>query len=423
MSVVGRVWAAALATSLLACIHDVYRSEPIGPPGSRRPETLRVLVFGDFGYQSIPQRLTAGAMRRATRARPFDLALELGDNLYYCGPDPTRPGAETCRFEDDGATVAPGAKPPDDPLFRVNEAPLAGLRGRDGEALPIYLALGNHDVGLGGGRCARPVLGEVETMRRRACLSVARRTPTWTMPARHYVIDRGPVRFVVLDTNVTVRDYGGFTLQDEIAFVREATATCGAERHCFLVGHHPPAVLLGGARRKPPPYAGAHRAARLRRWGQGPRVLRGPRPRAPARLAGRPRRVHLGQHRDGRLQGLHDSLARARAGPLRELGVGVRGARGGRARLPDRVRRHERRGPPLLRGRHHGAVPVGLVRLTSMGAEARHGAGSGSRANARPSASTRPDVAIEVVRPAPLPGARGTRAARRRGRGRARRGG
>jgi hypothetical protein len=256
MSVVGRVWAAALATSLLACIHDVYRSEPIGPPGSRRPETLRVLVFGDFGYQSIPQRLTAGAMRRATRARPFDLALELGDNLYYCGPDPTRPGAETCRFEDDGATVAPGAKPPDDPLFRVNEAPLAGLRGRDGGALPIYLALGNHDVGLGGGRCARPVLGEVETMRRRACLSVARRTPTWTMPARHYVIDRGPVRFVVLDTNVTVRDYGGFTLQDEIAFVREATATCGAERHCVLVGHHPPAVLLGGARRKPPPYAG-----------------------------------------------------------------------------------------------------------------------------------------------------------------------
>ena len=181
MSVVGRVWAAALATSLLACIHDVYRSEPIGPPGSRRPETLRVLVFGDFGYQSIPQRLTAGAMRRATRARPFDLALELGDNLYYCGPDPTRPGAETCRFEDDGATVAPGAKPPDDPLFRVNEAPLAGLRGRDGEALPIYLALGNHDVGRGGaarGRCSA---------RSRRC-DVAR---AWRSPAARR---RGPCR-------------------------------------------------------------------------------------------------------------------------------------------------------------------------------------------------------------------------------------
>ena len=59
----------------------------------------------------------------------------------------------------------------------------------------------------------------------------------------------------MLDTNVTDRDYGGFTLEDEIAFVREATATCGAERLCFLVGHHPPATLLGGAPRKAPPYA------------------------------------------------------------------------------------------------------------------------------------------------------------------------
>ena len=389
MSVVGRVWAAALATSLLACIHDVYRSEPIGPPGSRRPETLRVLVFGDFGYQSIPQRLTAGAMRRATRARPFDLALELGDNLYYCGPDPTRPGAETCRFEDDGATVAPGAKPPDDPLFRVNEAPLAGLRGRDGEALPIYLALGNHDVGLAGGRCARPVLGEVETMRRRACLAVARRTPTWTMPARHYVIDRGPVRFVVLDTNVTVRDYGGFTLQDEIAFVREATATCGAERHCFLVGHHPPAVLLG------------ERAASPRRTRRASSSSSPPLGAGPARSSGATstlQHVSLdgldvfisGSTAMGAFRGFTTRWPARAQVRFASSAWGVRGARGGRARLPDRVRRHERRGPPLLRGRHHGAVPVGLVRLTSMGAEARHGAGSGSRANARPSASTRP---------------------------------
>jgi hypothetical protein len=254
-------WAALAASALLACVHDVYRAEPIASPGSKRPEALRVLVFGDFGFQSIPQRLTAGAMRRATRERPFDLALEAGDNIYHCGPEPTRAGAETCRFEDDGVTVAPGAKPPDDPLFRVNEAPLAGLRGRDGTPLPIFLALGNHDVGLGGGRCARAALGEVEAMRRRACLSVARRTPAWNMPARHYVLDRGPVRFVVLDTNVAVRDYGGFTLAEEIAFVREATAGCGAERLCFLVGHHPPAAAHGYGRRRPLPYAA--RMARL----------------------------------------------------------------------------------------------------------------------------------------------------------------
>ncbi|WP_242333543.1 MULTISPECIES: metallophosphoesterase [Anaeromyxobacter] len=252
---------ALVAAALLACVHDVYRAEPLGPRPASRSETERVLVFGDFGFQSIPQRLVAGAMRRATRARPFDLALELGDNIYHCGPEPTRPGAETCRFAEDGLTVAPGASPPDDPLFRVNEAPLAGLRGRHGGPLPIYLALGNHDVGLGGGSCARPALGEVEAMRRRACLAVARRSPEWLQPARHYVLDRGDVRFVVLDTNVVVRDYGGFTLEEELAFVREATAPCGAGRLCFLVGHHPPAAVHWYGTRRPLPYGA--RMARL----------------------------------------------------------------------------------------------------------------------------------------------------------------
>jgi hypothetical protein len=80
------------------------------------------------------------------------------------------------------------------------------------------------------------------------------------MPARHYVIDRGPVRLIVVDTNLVVADYGGFTLDDEIAFVREATAPCGEELLCFVAGHHPPASAhgYGGGRS---PYAG--RMARL----------------------------------------------------------------------------------------------------------------------------------------------------------------
>jgi hypothetical protein len=60
------------------------------------------------------------------------------------------------------------------------------------------------------------------------------------MPGRHWVLDRGPARFIGLDTNVLVRDYGGFTLEQEEAFVREATRGCET-RTCFLVGHHPPA--------------------------------------------------------------------------------------------------------------------------------------------------------------------------------------
>jgi 3',5'-cyclic AMP phosphodiesterase CpdA len=196
-------------------------------------------------------------MRRESAARPFDLAMQVGDNLYMCGPDPLRPGAETCRFSDDGASVAPGALPPDDPIFRVNEEPLEGLVARDGGPLPIFLALGNHDV-ASTGRCAVPGLSADESARRKACLSVARRTSTWTMPARHYVVDRGPVRLVVVDTNVVVADYGGFTLDEEIAFVREATAPCGepgARLQCFIAGHHPPASVHRYGRGRAPAHA------------------------------------------------------------------------------------------------------------------------------------------------------------------------
>lgn len=264
--------AAVVSAGLLACAHDVLRAGPVAEPRPGRAPAVRVLVLGDFGLRSPQQFLVARAVRRAHAARPFDLALQLGDNLYYCGPDPGRPGAETCRFAEDGATVVPGAPPPDDPIFRVAEAPLEGLRLPGGAPLPIFLALGNHDIGWGH-RCDDRGLTHAEATRRRACLSVSRRTPAWTMPGRHYVIDRGPLRVVVLDTNVVVADYGGFTLEQEIAFLREATAPCG-ERICVLAGHHPPAALHDFHRR-PSRFHG--RMARLLAAAEG---------RAPAFLAG-----------------------------------------------------------------------------------------------------------------------------------------
>lgn len=239
---------ALLAPALLAaCLHDVHRVGPIARASPARTPAVRVLVFGDFGYRTVPQWLVARAMRRATRGEPFDLAVQLGDNLYMCGPDPTRPGADACRFAEDGATIAPGVPPPDDPIFRVNERPLEGLRGPGGAPLPTFMVLGNHDVGWGGDQCTVPGLSEEEATLRRACLSVAHRTSTWNAPGRHYVIDRGPIRIVVLDTNVVVADYAGFTLEGEIAFLAEATAPCGADLLCFIAGHHPPAVVRGGA--------------------------------------------------------------------------------------------------------------------------------------------------------------------------------
>ena len=246
---------AALAAALMGgCLHDVHRIGPIAPAPPARPAEVRVLVLGDFGADTLTQRLVAHAIRAEARARPFDLAVELGDNNYYCGPDPAGPAAAGCRFDRNGATVVPGYLPPADGRFRAAEDPLAGLRARGGGPLPVYLALGNHDIGWGEGSCAVPGVPVNEAARRRACLEVAHRGPAWIMPARHYVVDRGPIRIVVVDTNVVVADYGGFTLDQEVAFVRDATKGCGGARFCFLAGHHPPAAVHGYGRAGPSPY-------------------------------------------------------------------------------------------------------------------------------------------------------------------------
>jgi hypothetical protein len=242
------VWANRAGCCWLAG-HTPYTVQPPLPAGApvqpaTTPGALRVLAFGDFGDDTCQQAEVARGMAAAHAARPFDLALSLGDNVYECGPDPRLPGAADCAFQADGNTVAPGYQPPDDPRFRkLFEAPLAPLT-RDGKAIPVWLALGNHDQNSGS-RCREGDLEPQALGRVRACLEVAHRSPHWRMPARHYVVDEGPVRFVVLDSNLLVRDYGGFTLEGEVAFFREATRGC-AEHPCFVVAHHPPASAGGG---------------------------------------------------------------------------------------------------------------------------------------------------------------------------------
>ncbi len=264
--------AALSALLLLSCVPAVVRDAGRPPAAPAWSPSVRVLVFGDFGASMWGQRAVAAGMARAQRASPFDLAIELGDDLYPCGPDPRRPAAAACRFAADDAAIAPGTPPQDDPRFRVNERPLEALRDPGGApGLPILLALGNHDVGWDG--CAVPGIPPEEAMRRRACATVAHRTPEWWMPARHYVIDRGPVRIIVLDTNAIVGDYAGFTLDGELAFLADALAGC-EHRLCFLAGHHPPAAAVD----YPPPPAAFH--ARMAR------VLEVARGRVAAFLAG-----------------------------------------------------------------------------------------------------------------------------------------
>jgi hypothetical protein len=250
-----------LACAVGACAGPMpsYREPGALPePTLREPPVLRVAVVGDFGDPGWRQRRVARALIRWNERRPFDLVLQPGDNVYNCGPNPRLRGAEGCRFADDGAAVEPGFEAPADPPFERNEGALRGLLGRSGEPVPIYLALGNHDVGEPR-FCDVRRMARDEWMRRRACLEVARRSPGWRMPGRHYVLDVGPVRFIVVDSNVADADYAGFTLAAELRFVQEASAPCDGRR-CFLVAHHPPALAV----KRPPATAAAPWLVRMR---------------------------------------------------------------------------------------------------------------------------------------------------------------
>lgn len=222
--------AACAASPGFTICHGAACAPPPAPPATA--PAVRVLHVGDFGDATQQQRAVAAALEAAHRRAPFDLVLDAGDLVYDCGPDATLPGAETCAFAADGSTVAPGFTPPPDPSFAVHDGPLAFL----GET-PVYVALGNHDVATGGSCGPR----DDAVARRKACLSVAHAGPQWVMPGRHYSVDVGPARFIVLDTNLVPRDYGGFTLDGEVAFLAEQAAGCD-ERLCFVLGHHPPAA-------------------------------------------------------------------------------------------------------------------------------------------------------------------------------------
>lgn len=208
-----------------------------GPAGE---QPLRVLLFGDFGSPTDQQRAVAAAMIAAHRRRPFDLAFSLGDNVYDCGLDARPDEAKACRFDSSGNSIEAGYAAPRDPRFAEHfERPLLPLLSEP-RPLVVRGVLGNHDV-ASGITCREGGLDRPELARVRACLEVAQRSPLWRMPGRHYVVDQGPARFVVIDSNLLIRDYGGFSIEGEISFVREA-ARAAAGRRVFLVAHHPAAT-------------------------------------------------------------------------------------------------------------------------------------------------------------------------------------
>jgi hypothetical protein len=141
-------------------------------------ETLRFAVVGDAGTGATPQYEVGQQMAAARAAFPFDFVLLLGDNMY-------------------------GRQEPSDFVDKF-ERPYAALLGA---GVRFFATLGNHDD------------------------PDNRRYPGFNMGGeRYYTFVRGPVRFVILDTN---------QLDPKQLAWTEQTLAAAQERWKIAYFHHP----------------------------------------------------------------------------------------------------------------------------------------------------------------------------------------
>jgi hypothetical protein len=150
----------------------------------RSPDSVKFAVLGDFGNGKREQSEVGDQMATARATFPFDLVLALGDNMY-------------------------GSQQADDFVAKF-ERPYAKLLAA---GVRFQAALGNHD---------KPE---------------NRNYPSYNMGGqRYYTFTRGPVRFVVLDTNMM-----------EARQIEWADATLGAATEGWkIVYYHHPLYSNGG---------------------------------------------------------------------------------------------------------------------------------------------------------------------------------
>lgn len=151
---------------------------------------VRVMAFGDFGTGSPSQKQTAQTLAAYHGAKPFDLAITLGDNFYSVGMESTA-----------------------DPRWKTWWEDVYGPLG-----ITFYPSLGNHDWG-------HPDSPASEILYRPA-------TNSWRMPASYYTFTAGPVQFFALDTQSIAAS------EKQVAWL---DAEIGRSKATWKVvyGHHP----------------------------------------------------------------------------------------------------------------------------------------------------------------------------------------
>jgi tartrate-resistant acid phosphatase type 5 len=163
---------------------------------------VRFIAIGDTGTGEADQHRVAAVMEQKCAQDGCDFVVLLGDNIYENGPTSL-----------------------DDPQWQTKfEEPYAAL------ALPFYVVLGNHDVGLLSGIGYNPAAVPLE-------IGYSERSIKWKMPAAHYTVSVGNVGLLMFDTNAL---YNHVTEQgDQHAWVGPARdALLASHDWVFAAAHH-----------------------------------------------------------------------------------------------------------------------------------------------------------------------------------------
>ena len=213
------LWASALAASvagLAGCLGGDLPAPDAVAPDPEPP--VRFVVVGDTGTGDVAEYAVAAAIGKACRLRGCDFIVHTGDILYDVGPS----SAYDAQFED------------------KFERPYGSL------GLPVYLALGNHDVG--GDPAGEDDLHRWQQIGDRYVAygqRPDRTTDTWRMPARWYPFGQAGVSFAAFDTSAFLyapmeADPQGplhQAVEQQAAFAATAWPANASWR--FAVAHHP----------------------------------------------------------------------------------------------------------------------------------------------------------------------------------------
>ena len=187
---------------------DAASGSPSFDAASGEATTLRFVAMGDTGNGNQQQRKVAGAVRDLCAAEGCDFVLLLGDNIYDKGADSVN-----------------------DPLWQQRfEGPYADID------VPFYAVLGNHDYG---GKLLGIKYGGLgnEFDRGPTEVEYSQRSTKWHMPDTHYTLRKGPVGFVMLDTNSVMWD--NTDNGDQEAWIADAFAEANEAPWTIAAGHHP----------------------------------------------------------------------------------------------------------------------------------------------------------------------------------------